>query len=399
MSKVDKNEGEAVATEENSAASIKESIEKNMSLLATLTNHLMRNVDSLSDDEHKSVVEEVNALYLRIKTMIMKIQHNLSKKEECVDFSQEAEKVIQTNREALEKQVKENLKESLSLLIALLVALDVNKDKWCALGNPDPSDKSLEETMRTACTACDSLQQKLKLDQVQKRKTEDTDQLNPLDIFLAGRTIGRAYPEKTTEKQPIQEEDSQFTIDTLKETIHKEMFLVVKMVNHVTKLTDGLKEAYCEYVTENVGQTCHEVMEMVDNIQSNLFDEKGEESIDPLESANKIDEINEAAFNEKIKQNLKTSLDLVNALLLSLERSKEKVCALGKPDPSSGSIDKTKSAAMKLSNCLYQAFELEEISTEYSVQLEMIRTKLIPTDDNLERLISEIVNEVIVQFI
>ena len=399
MSKVDKDESEAVATEENSAVSIKESIEKNMSLLATLTNHLMRNVDSLSDDEHKSVVEEVNDLYLRVKTMIMKIQHNLSKKDKSVDFSQEAEKVIRTNREALEKQVKENLKESLSLLIALLVALDVNKDKWCALGNPDPSDKSLEETMRTACTACDSLQQKLKLDQVQKRKSEDTDQLNPLDIFLAGRTIGRAYPEKTTEKQPIQEEDSQFTIDTLKETIRKEMFLVVKMVNHVTKLTDGLKEAYCEYVTENVGQTCHEVMEMVDNIQSNLFDEKGEESIDPSESANKIDEINEAAFNEKIKQNLKTSLDLVNALLLSLERSKEKVCALGKPDPSSGSIDKTKSAAMKLSNCLYQAFELEEISTEYSVQLEMIRTKLIPTDDNLERLISEIVNEVIVQFI
>ena len=399
MSKTDKDESEAAATGEDSSASIKESIEKNMSLLATLTNHLMKNVDSLSDDEHKSVVEEVNALYLKIKAMIMKIQHNLSRKDKCVDFSQEAEKVIQTNREALEKQVKENLKESLSLLIALLVALDVNKDKWCALGNPDPSDKSLEETMRTACTACDSLQQKLKLDQVQKRKSEDSDQLNPLDIFLAGRTIGRAYPEKTTEKQPFLEEDSQFTMDTLKETIRKEMFLVVKMVNHVTKLTDGLKEANCEFVTENVGQTCHEVMEMVDNIQSNLFDEKREESIDPLESANKIDEINEAAFNEKIKQNLKISLDLVNALLLSLERSKEKVCALGKPDPSSGSIDKTKSAAMKLSNCLYQAFELEEISTEYSVQLEMIRTKLIPTDDNLERLISEIVNEVIVQFI
>jgi len=399
MSKVDKDESEAAATGEDSSASIKESIEKNMSLLATLTNHLMKNVDSLSDDEHKSVVEEVNALYLKIKAMIMKIQHNLSRKDKCVDFSQEAEKVIQTNREALEKQVKENLKESLSLLIALLVALDVNKDKWCALGNPDPSDKSLEETMRTACTACDSLQQKLKLDQVQKRKSEDLDQLNPLDIFLAGRTIGRAYPEKTTEKQPIQEEDSQFTIDTLKETIRKEMFLVVKMVNHVTKLTDGLKEANRESVTENVDQTCHEVMEMVDNIQSNLFDEKREESIDLPESANKIDEINDAAFNEKIKQNLKISLDLMSALLLSLEKSKEKVCALGKPDPSSGSIDKTKSAAMKLSNCLYQAFNLEEISTEYSVQLEMIRTKLIPTDDNLERLISEIVNEVIVQFI
>jgi len=399
MSKVDKDESEAAATGEDSSASIKESIEKNMSLLATLTNHLMKNVDSLSDDEHKSVVEEVNALYLKIKAMIMKIQHNLSRKDKCVDFSQEAEKVIQTNREALEKQVKENLKESLSLLIALLVALDVNKDKWCALGNPDPSDKSLEETMRTACTACDSLQQKLKLDQVQKRKSEDSDQLNPLDIFLAGRTIGRAYPEKTTEKQPIKEEDSQFTMDTLKETIRKEMFLVVKMVNHVTKLTDGLKEANRESVTENVDQTCHEVMEMVDNIQSNLFDEKREESIDLSESANKIDEINEAAFKEKIKQNLKISLDLMSALLLSLEKSKEKVCALGKPDPSSGSIDKTKSAATKLSNCLYQAFELEEISTEYSVQLEMIRTKLIPTDDNLERLISEIVNEVIVQFI
>jgi len=399
MSKTDKDESEAAATGEDSSASIKESIEKNMSLLATLTNHLMRNVDSLSDDEHKSVVEEVNDLYLRVKTMILKIQHNLSKKDRCVDFSQEAEKVIQTNREALEKQVKENLKESLSLLIALLVALDVNKDKWCALGNPDPSDKSLEETMRTACTACDSLQQKLKLDQVQKRKSEDSDQLNPLDIFLAGRTIGRAYPEKTAEKQPVQEEDSQFTIYTLKETIRKEMFLVVKMVNHVTKLTDGLKEANRESVTENVDQTCHEVMEMVDNIQSNLFDEKREESIDLSESANKIDEINEAAFKEKIKQNLKISLDLMSALLLSLEKSKEKVCALGKPDPSSGSIDKTKSAATKLSNCLYQAFELEEISTEYSVQLEMIRTKLIPTDDNLERLISEIVNEVIVQFI
>jgi hypothetical protein len=400
MSKVDKDESEAAATGEDSSASIKESIEKNMSLLATLTNHLMRNVDSLSDDEHKSVVEEVNDLYLRVKTMILKIQHNLSKKDRCVDFSQEAEKVIQTNREALEKQVKENLKESLSLLIALLVALDVNKDKWCALGNPDPSDKSLEETMRTACTACDSLQQKLKLDQVQKRKSEDSDQLNPLDIFLAGRTIGRAYPEKTTEKQPIQEEDSQFTIDTLKGTIRKEMFLVVKMVSHVMKLTDGLKTANCESVTDNVGQTCHEVVEMVDNIHSNLFKEKGEGDIDQSQRANKVDgTIDEKAFEKKIKRNLKISLDLVNALLISLEKSKEKVCALGKPDPSSGSIDKAKSAAEKLSICLYQAFELEGISTENSVEMEMIRTKLIPTDDNLERLISKIVNEVIVQFI
>ena len=72
MSKTDKDESEAAATGEDSSASIKESIEKNMSLLATLTNHLMRNVDSLSDDEHKSVVEEVNDLYLRVKTMILK---------------------------------------------------------------------------------------------------------------------------------------------------------------------------------------------------------------------------------------------------------------------------------------------------------------------------------------
>ena len=309
MSKTDKDESEAAATGEDSSASIKESIEKNMSLLATLTNHLMKNVDSLSDDEHKSVVEEVNALYLKIKAMIMKIQHNLSRKDKCVDFSQEAEKVIQTNREALEKQVKENLKESLSLLIALLVALDVNKDKWCALGNPDPSDKSLEETMRTACTACDSLQQKLKLDQVQKRKSEDSDQLNPLDIFLAGRTIGRAYPEKTTEKQPIKEEDSQFTIDTLKGTIRKEMFLVVKMVSHVMKLTDGLKTANCESVTDNVGQTCHEVVEMVDNIHSNLFKEKGEGDTDQSQRVNKVDgTIDEKAFEKKIKRNLKISL-------------------------------------------------------------------------------------------
>jgi len=238
----------------------------------------MRNVDSLSDDEHKSVVEEVNDLYLKVKTMIMKIQHNLSKKDECVDFSQEAEKVIQTNREALEKQVKENLKESLSLLIALLVALDVNKDKWCALGNPD----------------------------------QDLDQLNPLDIFLAGRTIGRAYPEKTTEKQPIQEEDSQFTIDTLKETIRKEMFLVVKMVSHVMKLTDGLETTNCESVTDSVGQTCHEVMELVDNIQSNLFSEEREGDTDQSQRANKVDEtIDEKAFEKRVKRNLKISLDLV----------------------------------------------------------------------------------------
>jgi hypothetical protein len=400
MSKVDKDESEAVATGEDSSASIRESIEKNMSLLATLTNHLMRNVDSLSDEEHKSVVEEVNDLYLRVKTMILKIQHNLLKKDRYVDFSQEAEKVIQTNREALEKQVKENLKESLSLLIALLVALDVNKDKWCALGNPDPSDKSLEETMRTACTACDSLQQKLKLDQVQKRKSEDLDQLNPLDIFLAGRTIGRAYPEKTTEKQPIQEEDSQFTIDTLKETIRKEMFLVVKMVSHVMKLTDGLETTNCESVTDSVGQTCHEVMELVDNIQSNLFSEKRKGDTDQSQRANKIDEtIDEKAFEKRVKRNLKISLDLVNALLISLEKSKEKVCALGKPDPSSGSIDKAKSAAEKLSTCLYQAFELEEISTENSVEMEMVRTKLILSNDNLEKAISEVVNEVIVPFI
>jgi len=254
--------------------------------------------------------------------------------------------------------------------------------------------------MRTACTACDSLHQKLKLDQVQKRKSEDLNQLNPLDIFLAGRTIGRAYPEKTTEKQPIQEEDSQFTIDTLKETIRKEMFLVVKMVSHVMKLTDGLETTNCESVTDSVGQTCHEVMELVDNIQSNLFSEKRKGDTDQSQRANKIDEtIDEKAFEKRVKRNLKISLDLVNALLISIEKSKEKVCALGKPDPSSGSIDKAKSAAEKLSTCLYQAFELEEISTENSVEMEMLRTKLILTDDNLEKAISEVVNEVIVPFI
>ena len=73
MSKTDKDESEAAATEEYSSVSIKESIEKNISLSATLTNHLMKNVDSLSDDEHKSVVAEFNTLYLSIKTMIMKI--------------------------------------------------------------------------------------------------------------------------------------------------------------------------------------------------------------------------------------------------------------------------------------------------------------------------------------
>ena len=178
------------------------------------------------------------------------------------------------------------------------------------------------------------------------------------------------------------------------------MFLVVKMVSHVMKLTDGLKTANCESVTDNVGRTCHEVVEMVDNIHSNLFKEKGEGDTDQSQRVNKVDgTIDEKAFEKKIKRNLKISLDLVNALLISLEKSKEKVCALGKPDPSSGSIDKAKSAAEKLSICLYQAFELEGISTENSVEMEMIRTKLIPTDDNLERLISEIVNEVIVQFI
>ena len=105
MSKVDKDESEAAATGEDSSASIKESIEKNMSLLATLTNHLMRNVDSLSDDEHKSVVEEVNDLYLRVKTMILKIQHNLSKKDGCVDFSQEAETVSYTHLTLTTKRI------------------------------------------------------------------------------------------------------------------------------------------------------------------------------------------------------------------------------------------------------------------------------------------------------
>jgi hypothetical protein len=361
---------------------------------------MMKNVDLLSDDEHKSVVREVNTLYLNIKTMIMKIQHNLSKKDECADFSQEAEKVVQNNRQALEKRVKENLKETLSLLIALLVALDVNKEKWCALGNPDPSDRTLEETMRIACSTCDSLQQKLKLDKIQRRKTDESDTLNLLDIFLTGRTLGRAYPEKTNEKQPVQEEISQITIDTLKENFRKEMFLVVKMVNHVMKITDSLKSANCESVTENVSQTCNKVMEMVDSIQSNLFDEKKKGDTDQSQRANKIDEvIDEKAFEKKIKQNLKISLDLLNALLMSLEESKEKVCALGKPNPSSGSIDKTRTAAMNLSICLYQAFELEEICTENSIQFEMIRTKLVPTDGNLETLISEVVNELIVNFV
>ncbi len=82
------------------------------------------------------------------------------------------------------------------------------------------------------------------------------------------------------------------------------------------KLTEGLKEANRESVTENVDQTCHEVMEMVDNIQSNLFDEKREESIDLSESANKIDEINEAAF-KKLLNKLSNRAMLLEQLLCS----------------------------------------------------------------------------------
>jgi signal transduction histidine kinase len=90
------------------------------------------------------------------------------------------------------------------------------------------------------------------------------------------------------------------------------------------KLTDGLKEANCECVTESVGQTCHEVMEMVDNIQSNLFDEKREESIDLSESTDKSDEnIDEVAFNEKIKQrNRQHLLTVQNLREQELYRSK-----------------------------------------------------------------------------
>jgi hypothetical protein len=110
----------------------------------------------------------------------------------------------------------------------------------------------------------------------------------------------------------------------LKREIHKEILLAAKMIRHIMKSADNLKKYEPNSVTNSVDHTYHKVMNMVTQVESNLFKQREDRTANLLSEANEISDTDEEAPRKRIKENLKKSLGLLNALLISLETNKDK---------------------------------------------------------------------------
>ncbi len=181
----------------------------------------------------------------------------------------------------------------------------------------------------------------------------------------------------------------------LKREIHKDILLTAKMIRHIMKSVDNLKKCEPNSVTNSVDHTHNtylKVLNMVTQVESNLSKQREDETTNLLSEVNEISETDEEASRRRIKENLKESLGLLNALLISLETNKDKVSALGDLDPSDGSIGETLSATMGLTCDLHVKFNLEKVFIRNSRVFEIERLNSLPSGSDLEKLISEVVD-------
>lgn len=181
----------------------------------------------------------------------------------------------------------------------------------------------------------------------------------------------------------------------IKKEIHKEILLTAKMIRHIMKSVDNLKKYEPNSVTNSVDHTYNtylKILNMVTQVESNLSKQREDETISLLLEVNEISETDEEASRRRIKENLKESLGLLNALLISLETNKDKVSALGDLDPSNGSIGETLLATMGLTCDLHVKFDLEKVFIRNSRVFEIERLNSLPSGNDLEKLISEVVD-------
>lgn len=178
----------------------------------------------------------------------------------------------------------------------------------------------------------------------------------------------------------------------IKKEIHKEILLTAKMIRHIMKIVDNLKKYEPNSVTNSVDHTYLKILNMVTQVESNLSKQREDETTSLLLEVNEISETDEEASRRRIKENLKESLGLLNALLISLETNKDKVSALGDLDPSNGSIGETLLATMGLTCDLHVKFDLEKVFIRNSRVFEIERLNSLPSENDLEKLISEVVD-------
>jgi hypothetical protein len=178
----------------------------------------------------------------------------------------------------------------------------------------------------------------------------------------------------------------------IKKEIHKEILLTAKMICHIMKSVDNLKKYEPNSVTNSVDHTYLKILNMVTQVESNLSKQREDETTNLLLEVNEISETDEEASRRRIKENLKESLGLLNALLISLETNKDKVSALGDLDPSNGSIGETLLATMGLTCDLHVKFDLEKVFIRNSRVFEIERLNSLPSGNDLEKLISEVVD-------
>jgi hypothetical protein len=179
----------------------------------------------------------------------------------------------------------------------------------------------------------------------------------------------------------------------LEKIIRKDAFLAAKMAHHIMKNVENLNKQGLNTALEKAKQTYLKVMDLATQVESYFSDKREVKVVSSSQCANKVGEIDEKALEKRTKENLKESLKLLNALLLALRTNKEKVCALGNPDPSSGLTNETLIATARLSTNLYEAFQLGEVCEKDLSLPEIQQINSIPIKDSTEEFTSESINQ------
>jgi hypothetical protein len=173
MSKQDEIEVDAVEEQssKNDRAQLEKNICKDIFLAVKMAHHIMKNVEYLNKQGHNSASESANQTYLKVMDMAKQVESYFSdkRKAKVVSSNQDARKVSEIDKQALEKRIKENTKESLKLLNALLLALKTNKEEVCALGNPDPSFGLINETLMATVRLSTNLYETFQLEEVRDK--------------------------------------------------------------------------------------------------------------------------------------------------------------------------------------------------------------------------------------
>jgi hypothetical protein len=195
------------------------------------------------------------------------------------------------------------------------------------------------------------------------------------------------------EVEVVEEQSSQNDRVKLEKSIRKDIFLAAKMAHHIMKNVEYLNKQGHNSASECANQTYLKVMDMATQVESYFSDKRKAKVVTSNQDASEVSKVDKQALEKRIKENMKESLRLLNALLLALKTNKEKVCAYGDPDPSFGLINETLMATVRLSTNLYEAFQLEEVREKDLSLSEIQQINSIPIEDSTEELTSDSITQ------